>query len=189
MNVKQGFMPIIVGIILAVAMGVVVYVNKEPYQVPAMPEQVTGTDTAAPGTVSQGTTPTKPVSGSYNDDDSDDEDDDDYQAPPRTTPTQPAPAPVPAPTPAPTPTPTPTPAPSGITLAQIAQHNSDASCWSAISGNVYDLTSWIPNHPGGENTIRRICGKDGSSDYSRQHGRSSRVAGILVGFKIGTLAQ
>lgn len=180
MNVKQGFMPIIVGIILAVAMGVVVYVNKEPYQLPAMPEQVTGTDTAAPGTVSQGTTLTKPVSGSYDDDDSDDEDDeddDDDYSPPRTTPT-------------PTPTqPAPAPAPSGITLTQIAQHNSDASCWSAISGNVYDLTSWIPNHPGGENTIRRICGKDGSSDYSRQHGRSSRVAGILVGFKIGTLAQ
>lgn len=77
----------------------------------------------------------------------------------------------------------------GITLAQVALHNSRESCWSVINGNVYDLTSWIPNHPGGERKILRICGVDGSADYNGQHGNSKRTAAILVGFKLDVLAQ
>ena len=79
--------------------------------------------------------------------------------------------------------------PSGITLAQVALHNSSSSCWSAINGNVYDLTSWIHNHPGGEKTILSICGIDGTSRYSDQHGGSSRTAKILEGFKLGLLVS
>ncbi|MDO8523112.1 MAG: cytochrome b5-like heme/steroid binding domain-containing protein [bacterium] len=98
---------------------------------------------------------------------------------------------TPKPTPTPTPTPTfiSTPTPSGITLSQIALHNSRSSCWSAINGNVYDLTSWIPYHPGGENTILSICGKNGSGAYNGEHGGSSKTAKILIGFKIGVLVQ
>ncbi len=84
---------------------------------------------------------------------------------------------------------TPPVVPSGISMTQIALHNSRESCWSAINDSVYDLTSWIPNHPGGESAILRLCGKDGSSDYNGQHGKSTRVARILGGFKIGALAQ
>lgn len=75
------------------------------------------------------------------------------------------------------------------TLAQIAGHNDSVSCWSAINGSVYDLTSWIPNHPGGPQRILSICGKDGSNAFNGQHGGDSRVASILFGFKIGTLAS
>lgn len=76
-----------------------------------------------------------------------------------------------------------------ITLSQITQHNSRASCWSEINGGVYDLTSWIPNHPGGEKTILSICGLNGSSGYNSNHGGRSKITAILAGFKIGTLAK
>lgn len=33
------------------------------------------------------------------------------------------------------------PKPTGITFAQVAEHNSRTSCWSVVNGNVYDLTS------------------------------------------------
>lgn len=78
---------------------------------------------------------------------------------------------------------------SNITLAHIALHNSRTSCWTAINGSVYDLTSWIPNHPGGESAILSICGTDGSNAYNNQHGGESKQASILIGFKIGTLTQ
>ena len=78
---------------------------------------------------------------------------------------------------------------SGITLAQVAQHNSRSSCWSAINGNVYDLTSWIPNHPGGEHNILILCGKDGSSNFNGAHGGKPKQATILAGFKLGVLTQ
>ena len=77
----------------------------------------------------------------------------------------------------------------GITLSQISQHNSRASCWSVINGGVYDLTSWIPNHPGGEQVILSMCGVDGSAGYNGQHGGRSKITAILAGFKIGELAK
>jgi cytochrome b involved in lipid metabolism len=78
---------------------------------------------------------------------------------------------------------------AGIPLAEVATHNSRTSCWSAVNGSVYDLTSWIPNHPGGEQAILWMCGKDGSSGYNKQHGDSAKPARMLGGFKLGTLAK
>lgn len=78
---------------------------------------------------------------------------------------------------------------SGITLAEVSAHSSRTSCWSAINGNVYDLTSWIPKHPGGEQAILGICGIDGSSKFNGVHGGAARQAAILAGFKIGVLAN
>lgn len=79
--------------------------------------------------------------------------------------------------------------PNGITLTQISQHSSRSSCWSAINGSVYDLTSWIPNHPGGEQKILSLCGIDGSSRYNSKHGGEAKPARMLAGFKLGILAQ
>jgi cytochrome b involved in lipid metabolism len=86
-------------------------------------------------------------------------------------------------------TPAPVTTPSGITLTQIAQHSSRSNCWSAINGSVYDLTSWIPNHPGGEEKILSLCGIDGSSRYNSKHGGEAKPARMLAGFKLGILAQ
>lgn len=79
--------------------------------------------------------------------------------------------------------------PSGITMAQVRTHNSRTSCWAVISGSVYDLTSWIPNHPGGEQNILQLCGTDGTAKFNGQHGGDSRAKSVLSGFKIGALAQ
>lgn len=73
--------------------------------------------------------------------------------------------------------------------SQIAEHTLRSSCWSIINGNVYDLTGWIPQHPGGEQAILRLCGKDGSEQYNAQHGGARRPALILGGFKIGILSK
>ncbi len=80
-------------------------------------------------------------------------------------------------------------APKSYTLAQVAQHNNASSCWSAINGKVYDLTSWINLHPGGQQAILSICGIDGSTAFNDQHGGQRRPANELSGFAIGTLVQ
>jgi len=76
-----------------------------------------------------------------------------------------------------------------ITVAEVATHNSISDCWAIINGNVYDLTSWIPNHPGGPQAILQLCGTDGSAKFNDQHGGSSKVLSVLAGFKIGIVAQ
>ncbi len=99
-----------------------------------------------------------------------------------TTPTAPQGQPVPA-------TPSAPATASGITSAEVATHASRTSCWSIINGNVYDLTSWIPKHPGGESAILSLCGTDGSRKFNGQHGGDSGKLRILSGFKIGVAAN
>ncbi len=77
----------------------------------------------------------------------------------------------------------------GYTLAQVATHNSAASCWTTINGNVYDLTQWIGQHPGGEGAILSICGIDGTSAFEGQHGDQGRPNAMLATFKIGVLLK
>ncbi|MCX7589544.1 MAG: cytochrome b5 domain-containing protein, partial [Patescibacteria group bacterium] len=55
-------------------------------------------------------------------------------------------------------------------MSDIEKHNTKESCWSVIRENVYDLTSWITKHPGGEKAILNLCGKDGTSLFEKQHG-------------------
>jgi cytochrome b involved in lipid metabolism len=79
--------------------------------------------------------------------------------------------------------------PGTYTLAQVALHNSASSCWTAINGGVYDVTTWINQHPGGPEAILSLCGTDGSAAFNGQHGGQARPAAELASFKIGTLIQ
>ena len=89
----------------------------------------------------------------------------------------------------PTPSGTTTPPPASYTLASIASHNSASSCWAAINGKVYNLTSWINQHPGGPERILSICGTDGSAAFNGQHAGQRQPASELTNFYIGLLAQ
>ncbi len=73
------------------------------------------------------------------------------------------------------------------TLSEVKLHNTKASCWTAVNGSVYDVTSWISRHPGGAQAITSLCGIDGSSAFNGQHGGQARSASELASFKIGVL--
>ena len=75
------------------------------------------------------------------------------------------------------------------TAAQVATHSTSSDCWSSINGGVYNLTSWISQHPGGEGPILSICGKDGSAAFNGQHGNDGRAQRELATFKVGVLAS
>lgn len=79
------------------------------------------------------------------------------------------------------------PASGALTVAAVQQHSTASSCWSVINGNVYDLTGWINQHPGGPSVIKALCGADGTANFEGQHGGSSRVAADLATFKKGPL--
>jgi len=55
-----------------------------------------------------------------------------------------------------------------LTLVDVAQHDSANDCWSAIGGDVYDVTSFIPDHP--NNKILALCGIDGTALFEKEHG-------------------
>jgi cytochrome b involved in lipid metabolism len=75
------------------------------------------------------------------------------------------------------------------TMEEISKHNSKESCWTVIRGEVYDLTNWIDKHPGGADKILKICGKDGTDLFVKQHGGREKPEKILEDFEIGTLKK
>ena len=82
------------------------------------------------------------------------------------------------------------PSPAGITLAALAAHNTVSDCWMAISGSVYDLSSFS-SHPGGEAYVP-YCGTDATVAFDTKGGRgrphSSAAVAMLPRFKIGAFA-
>lgn len=75
------------------------------------------------------------------------------------------------------------------TLAEVATHSSDASCWSVVHDNVYDLTTWISIHPGGKEAIQSICGKDGTAGFDGEHKGEDEPAEALAQYLIGSLKK
>jgi cytochrome b involved in lipid metabolism len=96
--------------------------------------------------------------------------------PPVTT-TNPPAAPSPKPAPAPA-APSPAPTQTTYTTTLVAQHSSVSDCWLIINNKIYDVTDYIPFHPGGTNTIRPWCGKESTQAFTTRggNGRHSQSA-------------
>jgi cytochrome b involved in lipid metabolism len=93
------------------------------------------------------------------------------------------------PSPTKTATPSATIALTKLTSEEVKKHDSGTSCWSIVYGNVFDLTKWIPKHPGGPAVIRAICGKDGTSAFEGQHAGQGKPASQLSNYYLGKLGD
>ncbi len=79
---------------------------------------------------------------------------------------------------------------SSYTLADISSHKDASSCWVAVDGSVYDMTSFVGQHEGGDIAILSLCGKDGSADFHEQHGMGGREQqAVFAKYRIGTLTK
>ena len=78
---------------------------------------------------------------------------------------------------------------AGYTMEKVKANASATSCWSVIKGNVYNLTAWINQHPGGSSSIKSLCGVDGSVAFAAQHQGQSKPESRLSGFLLGPLTK
>ncbi|KAI0263845.1 FMN-dependent dehydrogenase-domain-containing protein [Gloeopeniophorella convolvens] len=61
------------------------------------------------------------------------------------------------------------PARAPVSGKTVAQHNSRESCWIIVHGNVYDVTDFLDEHPGGSKIILKYAGKDATQEYEPIH--------------------
>lgn len=66
--------------------------------------------------------------------------------------------------------------------AEINKHNRKRDCWIVIDNVVYDVTSWVDLHPGGD-IICSMAGEDVSALFHSAHFRD--VSGLLKRYRIG----
>jgi cytochrome b involved in lipid metabolism len=89
---------------------------------------------------------------------------------------------------------------AGITSQEeVALHNKKTDCWTIINGKVYNITEYIPRHPGGDE-ILRACGVDGTSLFETRTTADGQKIGSggshsqtaqnqLKQFELGSLAN
>jgi hypothetical protein len=69
-----------------------------------------------------------------------------------------------------------------LTAAEVLKHSTGTDCWSVIKGEVYDLTAYVKDHPGGAALIKAICGLDGSAAFAGEHAGAATPKNILAAF-------
>lgn len=74
-----------------------------------------------------------------------------------------------------------------ISEAEISSHDSEQDCWVVYKSKVYDLTDYLPEHPGRANTITPYCGTSSGFEnaFIRQHGTSKASLLVKVAVLIG----
>ncbi|KAB2048031.1 hypothetical protein ES319_A13G086800v1 [Gossypium barbadense] len=72
------------------------------------------------------------------------------------------------------------------TMQEAAQHNTKDDFWIVIDGKVYDVTSYLDEHPGGDDVVLESTGKDATDDFE-DAGHSKSAKELLQSFCIGEL--
>ncbi|KAK8260036.1 hypothetical protein V6Z11_D13G095900 [Gossypium hirsutum] len=72
------------------------------------------------------------------------------------------------------------------TMQEASQHNTKDDCWIVIDGKVYDVTSYLDEHPGGDDVVLESTGKDATDDFE-DAGHSKSAKELLQSFCIGEL--
>jgi len=70
------------------------------------------------------------------------------------------------------------------TLSVVAQHSTKTDCWMAISGKVYNVTPYVPNH---NSDIVQGCGTEATTLFEGVGKHAGRATSLLDEYLIGTL--
>jgi cytochrome-b5 reductase len=72
------------------------------------------------------------------------------------------------------------------TLDDVKKHKTESDCWAIIGGNVYELTKFLGDHPGGADSIVDASGRD-ATDAFEAIGHSGQAYDMMFKYQIGIL--
>eukprot|EP00158_Paraphelidium_tribonemae_P003650 Partr_v1_DN26281_c0_g1_i11_m48150 putative Cytochrome b5 reductase 4 len=58
---------------------------------------------------------------------------------------------------------------SHYSLQDILAHKKEDDLWLALRGKVYNVTTYIPFHPGGKKMLMSVAGKDATALFDKYH--------------------
>jgi fatty acid desaturase/predicted heme/steroid binding protein len=74
------------------------------------------------------------------------------------------------------------------TWEDLQEHNTEEKgIWIAIDSKVYDITKFLPNHPGGSQLLKISAGRDCTDLFKSYHSFTNKPGDILPKYQIGVL--
>jgi len=65
-----------------------------------------------------------------------------------------------------------------VPRSEVALHNKRSDCWVIFNNKVYDVTPYLPYHPGGKSVLAQYGGKDGTEAFYEAH-RWISIEGLM----------
>jgi len=57
-----------------------------------------------------------------------------------------------------------------FSVEEVAKHNKAGDCWLIIENKVYDVSSFLSEHPGGQKVVLKVAGMDATKQFNNLHG-------------------
>ena len=77
---------------------------------------------------------------------------------------------------------------SSYTMTEVAQHKGPSSYWFVVHDTVYDVTSFLDDHPGGRDIIKWNSGMDATENFVK-NGHSPNAKKMMTKYAIGELVD
>ncbi|KAL8901187.1 MAG: hypothetical protein Q9207_005317, partial [Kuettlingeria erythrocarpa] len=77
--------------------------------------------------------------------------------------------------------------PKLLSIEEVAKHNTAKDLWIVVDGQVWDMTEFAPEHPGGIGSILKYAGHDASQSYHEVHSPSLLPRTLTTSKLMGTL--
>ena len=75
--------------------------------------------------------------------------------------------------------------PDGYSADDVARHCAKDDAWVIVGDGVYDITEWIPRHPGGSIPLVQYAGRDMTDAFRAYHSPTGKAAKTLNAYRIG----
>ena len=72
------------------------------------------------------------------------------------------------------------------TIDEVSEHNSKNDCWIIINNDVYDITEFLSEHPGGVSILLTVAGTDATDFFNELH-RPDILEEYANNYKIGSI--
>ncbi|KAI8922317.1 cytochrome b2 [Powellomyces hirtus] len=76
-----------------------------------------------------------------------------------------------------------------VSYQEVQRHSTQDDCWMIIHGKVYDLTRFLPEHPGGKRVLLNQAGMDGTEAFQEIHSEDVIARTLPADAFVGILDQ